>query len=73
MDEEDNLRGGRGQISSEDVRGRRRGGSHPHAVVRHLSAADDSVDCDEPYRLGDLAEGRRSRFVPSITDLSCLP
>ena len=55
------------------ARGRRRGGSHPHAMVRHLSAADDSVGCDRPNRLGDLAEGRSSRFVPSVTDLSCLP
>ena len=55
------------------VRGRRLSGHHLYVVVQHLSAADDSVGCDRPNRLGDLAEGRRSRFVPSLTDLSCLP
>ena len=55
------------------ARGRRLSGHHPCVVVQHLSAADDSVDSARPNRLGDLAEGRRSRFVPSLTDLSCLP
>ena len=55
------------------VRGRRLGGHHLYVVVQHLSAADDSVGCDRPNRLGDLGRGRRSRFVPSLTDLSCLP
>ena len=55
------------------VRGRRLSGHHPCVMVQHLSAADDSVDSARPNRLGDLAGGRRSRFVPSLTDLSCLP
>ena len=55
------------------VRGRRLGSHHLYVVVQHLSAADDSVGCDRPNRLGDLTEGRRSRFVPSLTDSSCLP
>ena len=55
------------------VRGRRLGGHHLYVVVRHLLAADDSVGLDRPNRLGDLTKGRRSRFVPSLMDLSCLP
>ena len=43
-------------ISSEEYEEGDLAASHPYVVVQHLSAADDSVDCDRPNRLGDLAE-----------------
>ena len=48
------------------VQGRRCVGHHPCLVVQHLSAADDCVDSDWPYCLGDLVYGVGGGSVPSF-------
>ena len=48
------------------VRGRRCGGHHPRFVDQHVLAANDSVDSDWPYCLGDLIYSVGGGSVPSF-------